>query len=336
MPSRRMSGRVGFLAIWGAIFTLTLAVAAGPSRADIAGRDDDGFRVAVAQWLDGDEAAALTALSQKAQAGNTAARILLALIDKTPALQGPWLTHLGRADRLALLRAPGGMSGRSWMHAASEDSPLAELWLQLWDVRASMELPVAFAAAGEPRAAREALVALAVRERRGFAGLADWEGYPSSLRHLVWREWKGDPDRAEDRTAEIAALDPGDPQRQRVGLPLSEAALAEWLLTAPEAAAVAAFCTARCPGTVESCVLAAEDGLGSHRVLMVFGSPSERLIPAEVFHASPRGQAALLRRILLNADARGRRTQFARAEARDACFAGHLEAEAQRYMIKRD
>ncbi len=307
-----------------------------PAAAEIAGQRASGYQDAVAQWLADDEAAALPALAREAEGGNVAAQILLALIDRTPSLQGPWLSRLPRDDRVALMRAPGGMSGRSWMHEAAAREDLAGLWLSLWDVGSPMSLPRAFAEAGEPRAAREALFALSVRERRGFAELAGWEGYPSSLQYLIWREWEDASDRDGDIAAGIDTLHPGDPQRLRMGLEVAREDLADWLLSAPEAAGIAVLCTARCGGDAEACALAAHGALASDRALLVFGPPSERLIEAEVFYDSPRGQTALLRRMLLAADARGRRAQMAQVEAVDGCLAEELRAEAQRYMPKRD
>lgn len=318
--------------LWLAAGALAFGVATAPAASDVPGQNDTVFTTALDRWLEDDEAAALPELAALARGGNTAAQMMLALIDKSPPLQGPWLARLPRAERVALMRAEGGMSGTSWMHAAAQREPAAGFWLQLWDVQAPASLALDFARAGEARAAREALLAVAAREGRGFAALAEDPDYPAALRLLIWQEWGPGPEAAAER----AALHPGDPQRVPADGAPDPAARTDWLRTAPEAAAVAAFCTVRCPETADSCMIAAEEGLGSYRVLLAFGSPSERLIAAEVFHASPRGQAALLRRVLLNADARGRRSQIARAEARDACFAGQLDAEAQRYMIKRD
>lgn len=307
-----------------------------PTQAQIPGQGASAFATAVEDWLEAEEGPALEALAALAAEDNAAAQLLLALIDKTPALQGPWLARLPREARVTLMRRPGGLSGRSWMSVAARQTPVAELWLTLWDVDAPMTLALDFAAAGEPRAARAALVALAARERRGFAGIADAEGYPPSLRFLVWREWAGDPARAAALEAEVAALSSGDPQRLELGQPLQEAALADWLLAAPEAAVLVRLCRDRCGASQRACALAGMEALGSYRSLLVFGSPSEALIPTERFAASPRGQAALLRRMLLAVDARGRRGQMAAAEARDPCLAGLLEAEAKRYMPRRD
>ena len=307
-----------------------------PVAGEVPGQRATGYAAAVELWLADDEAAALAELSRLAGQGNAAAQMLLALIDKTPALQGPWLSRLPRDERIALMRLPGGISGVSWMHAAAEAEPSARLWLRMWQVDAPATLAIEFAATGEPRAAREALVALDARGQRGAASIADEAGYPPALRYLVWREWASDPAMGEVRAAEMAALAPGDPQGAHVSRAPEPEALSGWLMAAPEAAPVAAFCADLCGQSAADCVLAVAEALGSHSTLVTFGSPSERLVPGEAFHHSPRGHAALMRRVLLNVDARGRRGQIARAREADSCFGELLEAEAQRYMPKRD
>jgi hypothetical protein len=298
-------------------------VLAAPLRAapgdPVPGQEAPAFAAAVEAWLAGDEAAALPVLARLAGEGSAAARMLLALIDKMPEMQGPWLSSLPKAGRMALLRAPGGLSGTSWMRPAAEDSPRAALWLRLWSVEAPVSLALDFARAGESRAAREALVFAAARERTGFAGIADDPDYPPGMRYLVWREWRAAG--ADDRIAEdAAALGPGDPQRQVAGLDWDAAA---WPGDHPLAAPLAMLCADRCPDAPAAC---ARDGLamlGGYDVLAQFGSPSETLIPAARFSASARGQGALMRRMMLS----GR----ARTEPADTCLARAVAEEAERY-----
>lgn len=299
--------------------------------ADLAGQAAPGFRAALEHWLDDDEAQALPALAGLAAAGNPSARLTLALIDKTPALQGPWLSKQSRADRIVLMRAPGGLSGTSWIDAAAEGIPQAALWRALWRVDTPMDTPLALVAAGEPRAAREALIALAARERRGIAALMDDPAYPDAMRWLGWREALG----AADAAGMADTLHPGDPQRRLLGAPVADDDRADWLLSAPEAAPLAAFCAARCADELRACVLSLDDALGSAPGLLAFGSPSEALIPTADFVQSPRGQAALLRRVLLSADARGRRQLIKTAADTSACAAEALSAEAERYRYVR-
>lgn len=318
-----------------AAILLATLLSARPADADIAGISSPEMQRALTDWLAGSEEAAITNLAQLAGKGNAAARLMLALIDKTPALQGPWLSYKPREQRIALMRAEGGLSGQSWIHAAAEVLPLAEHWRTLWSVDAEPGLVLEFARAGEPRAARETLIALHSRERAGLAELTNDPAYPQSLLALAWLEAAGRPDQQIDLAAHMAHLHPGDAQRILLGYAPAPADLAAWLLEAGPALPVSALCTAQCGESRAECARAAFDALGSPLVLWSFGSPSEALIPTAAFVASPAGQGALLRRILLNADARGRRHMVLRAKETDPCFGALLEQEAERYRPMR-
>ena len=297
----------------------------------VPGQEAPGFRDAVEDWLLDDEARALPALSQLARAGNTAAQMLLAIIDKSPALQGPWLSAQPREARVALMRAPGGMSGTSWMRVAAAVDPRAAAWVALWEVEAPVQVVIDFARLGEVRAAREALVTLTARDRTGFAAIAEDPHYPMAFRLPVWREWQADPDLAGRRAAEIAARPPGDPQLEGVGQPPSPAERAAWLAEAPEAAGLRALCATACPGAEPACIATAHDGFLSLGSFLSFGAPVESLVSAGEFAASPRGQSALLRHLLLTVDMRNRRAMIEAVRGRSGCLAQRLDMEATRY-----
>ena len=132
-----------------------MPVAAPGARAEpVAGQDDPAFAAALTLWLADDEAEALPALATLAADGNRAAQVLVALIDRVPDYQGPWLVGLERAERIALMRAPGARSGISWMAEAAVDTPLAALWMQSDDPDTTVATALAFAGIGEARAAR--------------------------------------------------------------------------------------------------------------------------------------------------------------------------------------
>ena len=76
------------------LLLLALSVRADP----LPGRSDARFRAALATWLADDDAAALPALAGLAAEGNRAAQVLVALIDRTPTAQGPWLTRRPRGS----------------------------------------------------------------------------------------------------------------------------------------------------------------------------------------------------------------------------------------------
>ena len=89
---------------------------------------------------------------------------------------------------------------------------------------------------------------------------------------------------------------PGDPQIQRFKAgPVSAADLDAWLAAAPLAAPLRSFCAATCPDTAAACARALLVVVGGHAGLAVIGTPSETLIPPEVWGTSERGRAALLR-----------------------------------------
>lgn len=302
-----------------------LLFAAAPVRADeVRDSQSPEFAQAMSLWLDANEAYALPAFAELAAQGNTAAQILLGLIDKTAALQGPYLTNLARAERIALLRQPGGLSGRSWMHAAARSSPRAALWLDLWQLQGGTEIAQGFAALDEQRACREALLAQVSRQESGFdSELLAEPWFPDSLRHLT--------------TARALALDEaealprGHPLRQFAGESLAPDDLRDWLSDAPLALPLRAACAAECGESTDMCTLALYKALGSYHTLAMIGSPSVVLVPEESFATSPRGRQAVARRIMLMHSARMRDITYARLSEIDICAAEWLRAEYRSY-----
>lgn len=284
----------------------------------ISGQNDPAFQGAVTAWLEDDEETAIRKLSEMAARGHAASQILLAIIDKAPELQGPWLSMLPAADRHTLMRAPGGLSGQSWMRDAARTEPLAELWVLLWDVDAPIHLGVEFMRHGEDRAAREAILALFARQRRGFADIVTDPEFPVAMRFIAALE---DPQIDHD-----APIDLND-------MTQSTTTAAEWLRTAPEGAALRALCDSACADTSDACAMAAYRALGSHQRALSLGSPLASVIPTEVFVDSPKGQAVVLRKIMLSTDARGRINLLTRTKAEDMCLANVMSAEFTRYRV---
>ena len=313
---------------------LAVAVCAGvwagalPAQAstEIPGREAPEFRAALALWLADDEENAFPALAALAEGGNLAAQILLGVIDRSPALQGPWLAHLPRAERIALLRRPGGMSGQSWLHAA-QDHPLAAAWLARLGTDAGPEVVETFATLGEPRAAREAFAALLAREHPAMMTL-DPAGVEPELLFLLWARLGPDA-----RPALAALIPEGHPQRRLMGEGIDSAAHLDWLRTNPAAAPLAALCAQTCAAAEQdACLLAAHGAMPSHLALLTLGSPVEGLIAQADFVASARGQASTLRRILLGVEARGRRSLIQRLRGESECLGERLTLEQRRYM----
>jgi len=309
------------------------ALAPRPAAADaIAGQTDPRFELAMADWLDDDDAASLPVFAALAAEDNRAAQVMLGLIEVETRLHGPWLARLPRPERRALMRQPGGLSGRSWMEAAAADTPLAAAWMALRNAGGKVDPATvrAFAALGEPRAVGMSLVTMSLGDRAGVALFADEPWYPPSLRFLVWRDWARDPAMAPRIAAEIAALPPGDPQpATQTGEPAAAADRAAWMAEAAPIALMRSFCAAACPADPPSCVAAAFV-FDENPELQDFGSPVEALVSSDAWHASARGRASVLRRPL-PADAGLRQHLLARVAARDACFGSALAASTAQF-----
>ena len=306
------------------------------------------FEQALDVWLADDEATALPALARLAADGDQRALLLLGLIDKSAALQGPWLAQRSRAERIAVMRAPGGLSGQSWLNrieGPDDISALAGLWRELLQVGTGLATAEALHRMGEPRAARQAVLTMAMREE-----LAPGAGWPDWLDiELAWAVW---PFAREELRADIARrVPPGHPQWTLMGGAPGGADqgaadgaadraddgtrdaenLSNWLAEAPATRPLQALCAALCPESAPACRLAAHAALGSHGAVLTLGSPAEMLIPEALFLSSPRGRQAILRRMLLSTDMRGRAALLARAHATDACLGAHLAAAAESY-----
>ncbi|WP_209424340.1 hypothetical protein [Pararhodobacter sp. SW119] len=322
---RRAARALGCVGLVGAVF-----LSAGPAltKADLPGAEHPALTVAVENWLDNDEETALPAISRLAHDGNKAAQLLLAIIDKTPALQGPWLAHLPRAQRITLMRQPGGVSGRSWLHALS-DHPLGSAWLALMNPATGPEVIERFEAMGEARAAREAMVALAARENPGLRDRDPAQVPPDTI-YLLWRGSTG------ERSAELLDRIAADSlQRALVEGTFDPLQLSGWLAEAPLAAPLDAICSRDCHETRATCLSGAYLALASHNALLTLGSPVEAIIEQDDFLSRPRGRSTVLRRILQTHDARGRRAVIAQMRTHDACLADMLAEEAARYHYNR-
>ena len=277
------------------LLILLLAALALPVRAEIAGKADPAFVAAIDAWLAGDEASAIPALARLAADGNSAARIHLGLIDSTPAYQGDWLTALPRADRIALLRAPGGISGRNWLREAAPTEPLARVWLQIWDGDATVDVLREFTVLGELRAAHMGARLLFMRQMRGFGTLAEDPSFPPSLLPLAIYDWQAsDPTRA---ARGLGDLDPGDPGSSLVrgGMP-SPRALLIWAQHHPLAQNLLGALGQICPGdTVSAEDFAAYLGQsGGYWALAWAGPPAQSLIDPAIYAQSPKAAETAL------------------------------------------
>ncbi|ATX66266.1 hypothetical protein [Roseinatronobacter bogoriensis] len=313
-----------FLLILAATVCLTCVGLAPAYSHHLEGMDDPDFQAALTLWLSGDEERAIPAFAALSHNDNAASQLLLGLIDKTAAIQGPLIASLSREERVTLLRSKGGMSGQNWVHAAAKTAVIARNWVSLWQMRGGVEIARSFAQNEEPRAARVALMAEMNRRGTGFApSLMSEAWYPDSMRHLT-RSRTLSPD-------EVADLHPGNPTRKLAGLPLHDADLRNWLQETPLAMHLRAACDRHCPETTADCVLALYKGFNSYDALLVIGSPSARLVPELNFAQSTRGIQSVARHIMVRHTARTRDVMLRQLSEVDECTVSWLEDEFRRY-----
>ena len=277
---------------------------------------------AIILWLADAEFEGVQALARLATDGDVEAQLLLGLIDKKSELHGPAIISMSRADRVALLRAPGGISGRNWVHLAAEaGDPRAQAWRDLWSTDADLTTARTFAVLEEPQALAEALLTLVKRRENGFDREvleSDW--YPDALMSLSQSRILA-PDHGK-------TLHPGDPQHRytSTGGP-DDDMLQAWLAQSEQALPLRAACASVCGASKMQCTGALYAALGSYEMLLTHGSPVNALIPNDVFLASPRGRAALARRIMLMHATRTRETMLDKLKAVDGCAADWLATQ---------
>lgn len=291
---------------------------------DLEGMDDPEFQGVLSLWLSGDEERAIPALAALSRDDHTASQLLLGLIDKTAAIQGPLIASLSRAERVTLLRAKGGISGQNWIHAAARNTVIAQNWVSLWQMNEGVEIARSFKEHNESRAARIALITEANRRGTGFTpSLMAEAWYPDSMRHLTRSRTLSPED--------VADLHSGNPLRKYAGLPLDDADLRDWLLKTPAALNLRAACDRHCPDTRADCVLALYKAFNSYFALLVIGSPSENLVPEVDFAQSARGIQSVARHIMVRHTARTREVMLRYLGDVDECTVNWLEDEFRRY-----
>lgn len=278
--------------------------------------------MAIDLWLADAEIEGLRALAELAMQGDASSQLFLGLIDKDASLQGPAILGLSRTERLALLRAPGGLSGRNWVHdAAAAGNARAIAWQALWSLDADLGTAEQFVELQEHRAAAKTLLGLSKRRESGFAATvlgAPW--YPDSLLYL-----------SHDRVLSDDAatrLHPGDPQHRfgSGGSPQRDA-MYDWLATSSVALPLRLACATECPQDTASCSHALYQAIGSYDVLVTHGSPVEALVSQERFVASARGTAALARRIMLMRSTRMRAAALEKLAKQSSCAADWLAVQ---------
>jgi hypothetical protein len=156
---------------------LLLGLALGSAVPAIA---EDPTQQAIDQWLAADDAAAFPALSALAEAGDERAMLFLGAIERR-SLGNPYLTRLDRETRNRMLRAPGGLSGRSWLTRVTSEKALADAL-----IAAREGDPVPLLVHDQPHAASEAILVSFNAAPWSLVAINRATPVPDELRHLVW------------------------------------------------------------------------------------------------------------------------------------------------------
>ncbi|WP_150525538.1 hypothetical protein [Roseibium sediminis] len=110
-----------------AFFLLTFATHASST--------EEKFRTAIQAWLSDDDETSLNILSALAKEGDTNARLMLGRITDRPGAFSPYMLSLSRKERNTLLKAPGGLSGTSWLSVIEKDSQIAAAHLKAKNIQ---------------------------------------------------------------------------------------------------------------------------------------------------------------------------------------------------------
>lgn len=257
---------------------------------------------------------ALTQLAELARQDNRAAQIFLARVAVHGHLHKHYTGLLPRTERVALLRQPGGLSGKSWLKAAQVDVPLAVALQQAGQTGSKAEALRALVEMEEMSEALRNIPGLITlgQAEDALAVLKDARSLPSDASVLIeWTlrerhreqavygsarmplEWRL-PETENDVAARLSWA-PVPPRTFFEDSGLQKSVLenakhvSSWkpLLT---------FCQTQCGRSVDQCT-----ALGSTLLSLApyhpFSSPLENLLPNTVYWASPRMEADVARRL---------------------------------------
>jgi len=294
----------------------------------LSGSDDATLQRIVVLWLDDDDEASLPALATLARAGNPAARLLLARIERYDRAPSAFQSSLSKQARLSLFRAPRNESGfyPTWLRVESirgnklasalERARLPYVDLQLiktlyraGEIQAS-DHPVRIASIyGDQRTHRVLLqsdyliaeLAPYVRSYRIPAQQqADGLEALRTIAAEVTSTGNSRIDITDEDTSQVARM-------LSLGYPFGEITVASrwrpiienWLMTSMASRPVAALCERQCSDQSGDCAIAMLGLTGGYYELIRLDSPLESIISQEDFLDSPRARRSALQRAAL-------------------------------------
>lgn len=317
----------------------------------IPGADEPAFQGALQTWLDGKDLAALKALAALARLDNRAAQIFLARVAEDADLHAHATSDLLRRERIALLRRPGGLSGRSWLDVAATDVPLASAFRDSSRIHARTQGVRALFSFGENMAASRSLMAMLLNGQasevvdilaeaenpppaalvlRIIARNMELSGRPrytgSALPPPGWGPGWGWGNFIANEGVAVSDFLTWVPTSPRALFtdPDAQALAIEHSMNVPAWAPLRTMCERHCPSSVASCTAVGASMLWSTSVFP-FASPAESLLPNARYWSSPRMELDIVRRLR---DLRGNPNFFTGI---DPCFAptvGRLQRKA--------
>lgn len=287
------------------IAALALLVGLTTANAQIAGQDDPQFKAALAQWLDGQDLVALTALSKLAKADNRAAQVFLGRVDSMRHTHIHVTNDMDRKTRNKLMRAKGSVLGKNWLRVAEVDTPLATAFLNANIVRQELGAIVQLLQFNEGAAATAALVD-SFGEIRGddFVAINEALEYATLPPHIpnffhsvddFWAKRDGSLRISQTMAATLSTRQlvqqdafnwPPNPSFGQIDLIVSGN---------PIFAPFQNFCVEKCGGNAQKCMRA----LYQHQIWQRFHSPTETLLSNAQYFTSPRMSGDLKRGLVL-------------------------------------
>lgn len=276
------------------------------------------------QWLQGEDEQSLNALADLARKGNADARLLLGRIETMDLGPSPYRMSLTKLETRALFRdiSGHGLFGRTWISVeAALDNELARIFQRAAQPVPRLGLIERLNRLGEHQAADHPTRILAHygdAEMRKKLRAAEFlmtdlipyldylSGAPeprvdglSALRYIVSNPNENisasDPDTFEMAGLLSLGFGSGNHNAKNRWRPAVE----NWLLSTPSTQPIADLCRDNCSDEAGHCAVAFLALSGGYYQVIRVDSPLEKLIPQDVFLASPRARLMALRRAAL-------------------------------------
>ena len=295
------------------IFTIIFT---SPINAQISGQHDPNFKSALSQWLNGDDLAALTALSALANDGNSAAQVFLGRVSQAIHTHRHVTEGMDRKTRKELLRKSGGLSGKNWLTVAAKDVPLAAAFAQSKKAGESFEAIITLLDNNEVGAALLPINNLLayMRNPKEIKAVLMHENLPTNavyLRRLFMDMLKGGYIKQTVSVMDLRIINMGTSIKE------TEDALFMWegfrfdrddrkqfiptqfparLIDSPYYAPIKFFCEKNCGQEIPECMRAVVISTHSFgRTWISLFSPVEAILSTTDYHNSPRIHADVLR-----------------------------------------